>query len=118
PGARQRGRSWNRLPHPRGGPGLRHRPAGPPEDLGPSLRRVAQAAEENLANAGEIDIPFLILTGTDDRLIDPEGSQELHARSQTKSELKLLPGRYHEPFNDLDSDEVFQTIAEWVRVSK
>jgi alpha-beta hydrolase superfamily lysophospholipase len=30
------------------------------------------------------------------------------------SELNLLPGRYHEPFNDLGSDEVFAAIAEWL----
>jgi alpha-beta hydrolase superfamily lysophospholipase len=73
------------------------------------------AADENLAHAGEIGIPFLILVGTDDRLIDPAGSQELHAKAAARSELRLLPGRYHEPFNDLNSDEVFSTIAEWVR---
>lgn len=74
-----------------------------------------QAAADNLVHGGEIGIPFLILAGTDDRLIDPAGSQALHRKSITKSELALLPGRYHEPFNDLDSDEVFSTIAEWVR---
>ncbi|HEY3195301.1 MAG TPA: alpha/beta hydrolase [Candidatus Dormibacteraeota bacterium] len=74
-----------------------------------------QAASDNLAHAGEIGIPFLILAGTDDRLIDPAGSEALHRKSLTKSELALLPGRYHEPFNDLDSDEVFTTIAEWAR---
>ena len=30
------------------------------------------------------------------------------------SELRMLAGRYHEPFNDLDSDAVFSMIAEWV----
>ena len=71
-----------------------------------------------LENAGEIKIPFLILAGTADALIDPEGSQELHRRSATVSELRLLEGRYHEPFNDRDNDEVFEVIANWVRGSK
>ena len=73
-----------------------------------------RAAAENLERAGEIKIPFLILAGTDDRLIDPSGSQQLHARSAAMSELRMLEGRYHEPFNDLDSEEVFSMIAEWV----
>ena len=73
-----------------------------------------RAAAENLAHAAEITIPFLILSGTDDRLIDPAGSEELHAKSPGRSELRMLAGRYHEPFNDLDSDEVFLTIAQWV----
>jgi alpha-beta hydrolase superfamily lysophospholipase len=73
-----------------------------------------RAADENLARAAEITIPFLILAGTDDRLIDPAGSEELHAKSPGRSDLRMLAGRYHEPFNDLDSDEVFSTIAQWV----
>ena len=72
------------------------------------------AAAENLARAADIHLPFLILAGTDDRLVDSSGSQELHARTQGVSELRLLEGRYHEPFNDLGSDEVFAIIAEWV----
>ena len=30
------------------------------------------------------------------------------------SELHMLEGRYHEPFNDLGSEEVFQLIAAWL----
>jgi alpha-beta hydrolase superfamily lysophospholipase len=73
-----------------------------------------RAADENLQHASEIALPFLILAGTDDRLIDPAGSQELHAKTREKSELRMLDGRYHEPFNDLGSDEVFAVIAEWL----
>jgi alpha-beta hydrolase superfamily lysophospholipase len=74
-----------------------------------------RAAAENLDRAGDITIPFLLLVGTGDRLIDPEGSKELHARTPATSDLRMLEGRYHEPFNDLDSDEVFSLIAEWLR---
>jgi lysophospholipase len=73
-----------------------------------------RAAAENLERAGEIKIPFLILAGTDDLLIDPAGSQKLHERAPAMSELRMLEGRYHEPFNDLDNEEVFSMIAEWV----
>ena len=74
----------------------------------------ARAARENIEHAGDIEIPFLILAGTADPLIDPKGSEELHRRAPTKSELRLLDGRYHEPFNDLGSDEVFDLIAAWL----
>jgi alpha-beta hydrolase superfamily lysophospholipase len=30
------------------------------------------------------------------------------------SELRMLDGRYHEPFNDRDAEEVFSLIAEWL----
>ena len=72
------------------------------------------AARQDLDRAGEIGIPFLILAGTDDGLIDPAGSKELHRMGSTTSELRLLEGRYHEPFNDEGSEEVFALIAEWL----
>jgi alpha-beta hydrolase superfamily lysophospholipase len=74
-----------------------------------------RAAAENLEHAGEIRIPFLILAGSADRLIDPAGSKELHDRAPAMSDLQMLDGRYHEPFNDLGSDEVFSIIAKWVQ---
>ncbi|TMB94839.1 MAG: lysophospholipase [Chloroflexi bacterium] len=64
--------------------------------------------------AGEIKVPFLILAGTDDKLIDPAGSEELHRRSKKASTLRIFDGRYHEPFNDVDSEEVFAVIADWL----
>jgi acylglycerol lipase len=68
-----------------------------------------------LADAGHIKIPFLILAGTADALIDPAGSQELHEQARSMSELHMLEGRYHEPFNDLGSEEVFQLIDDWLK---
>lgn len=64
--------------------------------------------------ASEIKIPFLILAATDDRLVDPDSSKELHKLSASVSELRLLEGRYHEPFNDLENEEVFSVIAHWL----
>ena len=73
------------------------------------------ATQDILARAGQIKIPFLILAGTADKLIDPAGSEELHRRTEKTSELHLLEGRYHEPFNDLGAEEVFDIIDRWVR---
>jgi alpha-beta hydrolase superfamily lysophospholipase len=67
-----------------------------------------------LSDAGQIKIPFLILAGAADALIDPAGSQELHDKARSMSELRILEGRYHEPFNDLGSEEAFQVIADWL----
>ena len=72
------------------------------------------ATHDILNRAGEIKVPFLILAGTNDGLIDPEGSKELHAKAPAMSELRLLEGRYHEPFNDRDNEEVFTLIASWL----
>jgi len=37
------------------------------------------------------------------------------AGAAAMSELRILDGRYHEPFNDRGSDEVFTMIADWLR---
>ena len=73
-----------------------------------------RASKENLEHASDIKLPFLILAGTADRLIDPGSSRELHEKAPA-SELRILEGRYHEPFNDLGSEEVFALIADWLR---
>jgi alpha-beta hydrolase superfamily lysophospholipase len=73
-----------------------------------------RASKDNLDHAEDIKLPFLILAGTADRLIDPASSRELHQKAPA-SELRMLDGRYHEPFNDLGSDEVFDVIANWLR---
>jgi alpha-beta hydrolase superfamily lysophospholipase len=74
-----------------------------------------QATTDILARAGQIKIPFLILAGSDDNLIDPAGSRDLHAQAPSMSELRVFEGRLHEPFNDEGSEEVFQVIADWLR---
>ena len=71
------------------------------------------ACEEIVARAPELRTPFLALVGEDDGIIDPEGTRELSRRAQAPHELRAFAGRYHEPFNDLDADEVFDALAEW-----
>ncbi len=72
------------------------------------------AADGVLARSGELRTPFLLLVSEADRLIDPAGSRELADRAvNTPHEMKVYPGRYHEPFNDLDANEVFDDIAAW-----
>jgi len=73
-----------------------------------------KATKDVLARAGQIKIPFLIVAGSDDNLIDPAGSRELHAQAPSMSELHVFEGRLHEPFNDVGSEEVFQMIADWL----
>jgi alpha-beta hydrolase superfamily lysophospholipase len=72
------------------------------------------ATRDILERAGQIKVPFLILAGTADTLVDPEGSRMLHEKARSMSTLHLLEGRYHEPFNDVGSEEVFQLIADWL----
>jgi acylglycerol lipase len=72
------------------------------------------ASEEAIARAGELRVPFLLIVGSDDRIIDPQGAAEFSARATVDHSMKLYQGRYHEPFNDLEADQVFADLAEWL----
>jgi acylglycerol lipase len=72
------------------------------------------ASQEALDRAAEVKVPFLLIVGSQDRIIDPQGAAEFSARATVDHSLKLYQGRYHEPFNDLDSAQVFADLAEWL----
>jgi alpha-beta hydrolase superfamily lysophospholipase len=73
------------------------------------------ASAEVLARAGEIASSFLVIRSEDDRLVDPAVAEELRrAATGGSCELRTYPGRYHEPFNDLGSEEVFADLAAWL----
>lgn len=72
------------------------------------------ASEDCLARAGEVKRPYLLILGQDDRIIDHQASLEFAGRTPAPHVVKLYPGRYHEPFNDLESAEVFDDLADWL----
>lgn len=72
------------------------------------------ACDEVYARAAEIRTPFLVLVGDGDRIVDPEGARELDRLAvNAPHQLHAFPGRYHEPFNDLDAGEIFDDLAVW-----
>ncbi|PQP79150.1 alpha/beta hydrolase, partial [Candidatus Phytoplasma phoenicium] len=60
-------------------------------------------------------VPILLLHGGQDKIILPENSQELFDLIQnTNKQLKLYPLNYHNLFNDLDNEQVYQDVVEWL----
>jgi alpha-beta hydrolase superfamily lysophospholipase len=72
------------------------------------------ASQEALDRAVEIQQPFLLIVGAQDRLIDPQGAAEFSSRATADHIMKLYQGRYHEPFNDVGAEEVFADLAAWL----
>lgn len=73
------------------------------------------AIERIMAGAADIKQPFFASHGGADRLIDPAGTEAFFARTTAEGRvLKIYPGRYHEPYNDLGREEVFQDLAAWL----
>ena len=71
--------------------------------------------EEFIARAPELRVPFLLMHGRDDQIVDPVGSQRFFARATVPERaFCLYPGLYHEIFNELEHEKVFQDIESWL----
>jgi alpha-beta hydrolase superfamily lysophospholipase len=68
-----------------------------------------------MAGAAGIRQPFFASQGAADRLIDPAGTEDFYARTTVPGRVfKIYPERYHEPYNDIGREEVFQDLAAWL----
>jgi len=71
--------------------------------------------EAFIARASEVRVPFLLMQGRDDRIVDPLGSQRFFARATAPDRaFCLYPGLYHEIFNELEHEQVFQDLESWL----
>lgn len=73
-------------------------------------------ADAQLRNGfGRIVLPLFIAHGTEDKAAKPSGSQHFfEAAGATDKTLKLYPGRFHDPLNDIGRDEVVEDISSWI----
>jgi alpha-beta hydrolase superfamily lysophospholipase len=63
----------------------------------------------------KIVLPILIMHGTADRLVNPEGSQTLYVKVGSKDKtLKFYGGFYHEIFNEPGRERVFEDMEKWL----
>jgi alpha-beta hydrolase superfamily lysophospholipase len=62
-----------------------------------------------------IELPLLIMHGTDDLLVPFHGSEILFERAASKDKtLKLYAGLYHEILNEPERDQVLGDVAAWL----
>lgn len=66
-----------------------------------------------LKNASLLEIPMLLIHGTDDKIIDYKGSIEFAENSQLAT-TKIYKGGYHELHNDLCKEEVLDDVVTWL----
>ena len=74
-----------------------------------------KAMQRVSAEASKITLPALIVHGGEDRIIDPDGSQMLHAilGSQDKT-LTIYDGLFHEIHNEPEHPQVLADISAWL----
>jgi alpha-beta hydrolase superfamily lysophospholipase len=67
------------------------------------------------ARAADLSVPLLILHGSDDRMVLPDGSRRFFANvRQADREFREYPGAYHGLFADLNYREVLRDLEQWI----
>jgi acylglycerol lipase len=67
------------------------------------------------AEAGKITLPFIVVQGSEDKLVDPRGAQLLYDRaSSTDKTIKVYEGLYHEVFNEPERARVLGDVETWL----
>ena len=62
-----------------------------------------------------IILPLIILQGTADSLVNPEGAQMFYDKAGSEDKtLKIYPGLFHEVFNEPEKDQVFGDLETWL----
>ncbi|UCE98181.1 MAG: lysophospholipase [Dehalococcoidia bacterium] len=63
----------------------------------------------------KIKLPVLIMQGSEDKLVSPDGSKKTFQMvSSTDKTLKIYEGLYHEIMNEPEKDMVYKDISEWI----
>jgi alpha-beta hydrolase superfamily lysophospholipase len=79
-----------------------------------SLFHSAMSAARNaLAHASELEVPLLLMHGSDDLICSPGGSREF-AAAAPGTELKIWEGGYHELHNEPFKNDVFDFLINWM----
>jgi len=80
--------------------------------LGTELTR---AIEWTQAHAAEMRVPCLIVHGSADRLVPPEGSRIFYeSMTLADKERQTYEGYYHEVFNDVGKEQVLAAAEAWI----
>ncbi|MBW3660030.1 MAG: lysophospholipase [Gemmatimonadetes bacterium] len=76
-----------------------------------STDRAMEAAREGTL---QLDVPLLVLTADDDRVVDPEAARAWARRVEADDvTIERVPGAYHELLNDLGREALYDRILEW-----
>jgi alpha-beta hydrolase superfamily lysophospholipase len=76
---------------------------------------VTAAIERVQSGAARLSTPLLLLHGSDDRMVPPDGTREFFAKvSSTDRTFREYPGGYHGLFADLGSEQVLEDVRRWI----
>jgi alpha-beta hydrolase superfamily lysophospholipase len=63
----------------------------------------------------EIELPFIVLQASEDKLVDPISAKTLYEQAKSSDKtLRIYDGLYHEIFNEPERELVLQDVADWL----
>lgn len=79
------------------------------------LAEIFRVAEIVQSRAAEIQLPMMILHGGADVMTDPAGSEFMYeAVGSADKVLHIVPGAFHEIFNEPEREQIFGEIEAWL----
>ncbi len=76
---------------------------------------IFDAMDRVMVEAGSLSLPMLIMHGGADTLAAPIGSETFAAKvGATDVSLHILPGLYHEIFNEPEGEDIVGEYADWI----
>jgi acylglycerol lipase len=73
-----------------------------------AMQRVTEEVEK-------ITLPIIVVQGSEDKLVDPDGAQMLYDRAVSKDKtLKIYQGAYHEVHNEPEREIMFKDLETWL----
>ena len=67
------------------------------------------------AHAGDLKLPLLLIVGSEDKLVPPEGGRKFFDAVTFADKQKLdYPGAYHETHNDVIAPQVMADVERWL----
>ena len=80
------------------------------------FKELLWAFEDTLGHKGGIQVPLQFLIPLADRVVDNESSfRFFNELNLPDKKIKTYPGFYHEPFNELGKEQVFEDLASWIK---
>lgn len=77
---------------------------------------MTNAMQETNANAGKLQLPCLIMHGSDDALTNPHVSRQFYEHAGSKDKTYILyQGFYHEIFNEVEKQKPLADLLEWLK---
>lgn len=75
---------------------------------------VVAAIDRVQSNAARMTVPLLILHGSDDRMVPPEGSRTFFSKLQNPHQYREFAGAYHGLLADIGYEQVLNEVTQWM----